>query len=428
MHPKHHSYSLIVIGLALDIAGLGLSNRKVVEVLKVTQRFVTYGFTVPSYGSVRNWVAKRGCYILDPRSRKDALENDWCIIADVSISIGAQRLLVVLGVDLSKYDHSLPLCLEDIEVLGLTALTFDGWTAQRLTDYLAKHILAHYSVAYMVTDGGPNLIRAAKDLGLERIDDISHAVAKSVKSAYTQVDGFKDFMDACIHLRRYNGLNNFIGLRPPMLRGKARFMNVSCLIYWAKDMLDLMDGDVTTRYGKRPLSDQDRGKLNWLIKYKSMITNMSRELNLIETISRGLKAEGISKQSVRWAKKKLQHQAVQRFMQSKVRLDVCHYLDDQLAKCERLKRDSVICSTDIIESCFGIYKEERPKGQVVNYHTLRMASYGAGDLTAQRTLESMEAKTLNEVGHEIKDLIKRKPTKRKEEKGVESDKPTSLSP
>jgi len=239
--PKFHTYDLITIGLALDLASTGLSNRAIPKVLKMIQRYVAVGFTVPSYGSVRNWVAKRGCYLLDPLSRKESLDNDWCIIVDVSISIGAQRLLVVVGVDLSKYDHSLPLQLSDIEVLGLTTRTLEGWPAAAVAEYLEEQILAHYSVAYMVSDAGPNLKRAAQDLGLERIDDISHSIAASVKAAYTQLDGFEYFIKKCIHLRRYNGLNDFIGIRPPLLRGKARFMNISGLIYWANDMLCILE-------------------------------------------------------------------------------------------------------------------------------------------------------------------------------------------
>lgn len=410
MSPKHHTYNLATIGLSLDLLNKGLSNRGVEKALQAFSLYINDLQTIPSYNTIRDWGAKRGNYLFTSSMESSCFATEWCLIVDISISIGAQRVLLALGVDLSKYDHSLPLRLCDVKVLAVGCRTLEGWTAQAIVGFLTEHVLANYQVAYMVSDSGPNIKRAALDLGLERVDDISHSVANSLKHCYTQLSDFELFMKKCIHLRRYNGFNNFYDLRPPMVRSKSRFMNVRKLIYWAEQMLLLLDGAYSSRYGRRKLSSKDRGKLEWLRQMRPMINLMSRELRLIDTITRALKAQGVQKSTISWAKELLANALARKSMHAKVGADLSRYLDDQLAILKRLNRKVVICSTDVIESCFGKYKAERPVGQRINFHTFRIFAYPEEAMDAAQIKEMAEINTMKEVRQRIRAVIKLKPT------------------
>lgn len=396
--PKHYKFCLTMIGMALDMSRLGASNRLIPKLIGALQRYCTDLLELPSYGTVRNWVAIQSLFYLDPANQSGDAHAPWCIIADLSITIGGQRLLLILGVDLNKYDHSQPLEIGDIQVLGLASRTLKGWTAEDVAAYLRNHILSHYSVLYMVSDAGPNLVKAAKILDLPRVSDVSHAVALDLKLAYNQLPDFERFTRKCAHLRRYNSINDFVPLRPPRLRDKARFMNISYLIDWAYDMLQILEGRYDQKYLKgEPLSDTHRHKLSWLLEFKDMIYKMYAEMKLINNLIRGLKMEGVSEQTVQWAKSHLQGNHARQCMQPRVRLGLLNYLDEQLLVTKQVNLAQVICSTDILESCFGYYKQSSPGTRMYTRQPLRIACYGRPLVRAEQVKLMMESRRIIDV-------------------------------
>ncbi|MEH2436852.1 MAG: hypothetical protein V7K25_21870 [Nostoc sp.] len=51
--------------------------------------------TTPSFSSVRNWLGKSGLYELQ---REKEYRNDWVFIIDLTVELGKQKCLVILGV------------------------------------------------------------------------------------------------------------------------------------------------------------------------------------------------------------------------------------------------------------------------------------------------------------------------------------------
>ena len=311
--------------------------------------------------------------------------------------MGSQRLLLLLGVDLTSYDFAQPLTFADIEVLGLVVKRRKSWTAECIVEILRQRILPHSQIDYMVCDGGPNLRSAAQRLGLVCIDDIGHAVGRALKRHYSARPDFEAFIEKCVHLRRYNTINSDSHLRPPKLRGTARFMNLSGLVEWGYKLLAVLDGKTGPRHKKKIFTDQHRAKVAWLEDYRPMITKLHRTMKVLDNILRALKAEGLSEQTVDWALKRLGSNDTTAGLHSGVYRQIKSYLKTQLCQCRALNKEAVICSTDIIESCFGKYKYWAGKQTNTTYLCAEIASYGIERIDYGLVKRAMEGTRLCEL-------------------------------
>lgn len=396
--PKYHTYSLGIIALALDLAShAGLGNRKVVEVLKVLNKYLGTFDRLPSYNTVRDWVAKRGYYQLSELRCATGPSATWAIIVDVSIRVGGQRLLLVLGVNLKEYNFDRPLAFSDVRVLSLGLRHEKSWSGAAIKSHLKKHVLKYYKVVYLVSDSGPGIKLAARELGLPRIDDVSHAFARILKREYNHRSDFEAFIKKCTHVRRYNTINPDSHLRPPQLRGTARFMNVAPLIKWATGMLEVLDHEGVTYYKGKSFTARHRAKVAWLLELRAFVGQLAATLKMTDKISQWIKCHGLSIQTVAWAKISLENNPQRSLINRSVYQEILGYLDGELIKVGQLELPTVICSTDVIESFFGKYKESIPKVAMVNSHTLRIVTYGQEIQSMAQVKKMMEYTNLKQL-------------------------------
>ena len=78
------------------------------KIIIVCHVYFKFHCSAPSFSTGLLWVKKLGYYQLQ-QSKEQA--NDWIIIADESIGIGQEKLLVVLGIRRCNIDFSGPLQL-----------------------------------------------------------------------------------------------------------------------------------------------------------------------------------------------------------------------------------------------------------------------------------------------------------------------------
>jgi hypothetical protein len=397
--PKHHTYSLGVIGLAIELAGYAcLGNRQVVKVLEVIAKHIHAAGKIPCYNTIRGWISKRGYYhLLHLRPHQRCPSTSWAIIIDVSIRVGGQRLLLVLGIDLNEYNFDRPLTFSDVRVLSLGLRHEKSWSAAVIKQHVEQQVTKYYKVAYMVSDSGPSIKLAAKLLGIVRIDDVSHAFARILKREYTKRSDFKLFIKKSTHVRRYNTINRDSHLRPPQLRGTARFMNVSPLIKWAVGMLEVLDKTGEVSYKGKIFTPRHRAKVKWLLDLRGFVTQMAATMATMDKISCLVKHHGLSLQTVAGAKISMENNQQSSLIEPKVYQQILDYFDAELASVAKLQLSAVICSTDIVESFFGKYKENVPKVANINSHALRIVSYGREIQDLAQVKEMMECTSLKQL-------------------------------
>ena len=90
---------------------------------------------VPSHVTISNWMKKVGYFQL---TKSKEIAEDWIIIIDESIQIGAEKLLLILGIRSSKIDFSRPLNYQD--VLPILQVSKSGWNAQKIKTEIENHM------------------------------------------------------------------------------------------------------------------------------------------------------------------------------------------------------------------------------------------------------------------------------------------------
>ena len=150
-------------------------------------------------------------------------------MTDVSIALGAGKILAVLALD-ARHHQNVPSApgLRDVRCVAVSVAA--SWTGETIAAFLRRLIaVTGRPVAYL-KDGGSDLQKAvclleAEGLASPSIDDISHAVANLLKRRYQDHPMFDAFMSACGRVSGKLKQTILACLTPPKVRTKARFMN-----------------------------------------------------------------------------------------------------------------------------------------------------------------------------------------------------------
>ncbi len=77
--------------------------RAIEKYMIIFNAYFNLSVSCPTHVTISNWVKKVGCYqVLSTKPKSD----DWVIIIDESIQIGAEKLLLILGVRESEMDFN----------------------------------------------------------------------------------------------------------------------------------------------------------------------------------------------------------------------------------------------------------------------------------------------------------------------------------
>ena len=93
---------------------------------------------IPSYGTVRIWVQKVGLYLLKMGGQERDKGNKWSIIVDESYTLGKSRLMLVLGINLTRLEAGRALKMTD--VVPLMIRSRDTWVSEDVSDVLTQAI------------------------------------------------------------------------------------------------------------------------------------------------------------------------------------------------------------------------------------------------------------------------------------------------
>lgn len=407
--PKHHTFTFLVIGLCLNlIEQAGLSPAQVVQVLKCIRPLVDGLYRIPCRRSIADWHSKWAVYQLTnnkPAITQEQEMRHWAVLCDISIVLGGKRILLVLGVDLSHYNFGTALRLQDVNVLAVGVQDQRSWTAKRIVTFFRKRVLNFCKVDYAVTDGGPSLVKAMKVLRLERVDDISHAVARHLKARHVKREDYQALIKGSTHFRRYNTLTKSCRLRPPQLRGTARFMNITPLARWACEVLDWMAATPGTLYRNLVCDAQIRQKFEWLLPLQDYVRHLDAQCQGLRLVEKVLKQYGVGRHTLIWWRRQNQRRIELRKLDQSSRLMVQEYLDHQVDIARRVGRYQVLCSTDLVESSFGRFKHRSTKHPKMSKSCLRIATYGQPILEGRAIAEIMESHTMEKVTKYIQEEL-----------------------
>lgn len=382
--PKHHSYSLKIIMLCIWLRqGGNCSLRSAASVLKIMSLVLKIELSFPSRGSIQNWEKKLGMYRLQNEGK---LEEEWVLIVDESISIGAQKMLLILGVELNKYKMGNALTFQDVSVLyiGLGK----SWKGDAISAEIEKIKARKFSILYGVSDGGTNIGKGLKISKVSHVKDCTHSIGNLLKKQYNTCEFFLKFSKKCGILKRQVMLSKDAVIMPPKQRTKGRFLNLQPLSEWGYKMLLLLNKE------GEGLSLEQKEKLKWLRDYETLILEIYELCQVMNELFKVLKNEGLSKQTIQVCKAILDKSNVAAFFKK----GVYKYMDIQLKLVADDK--ALICTSDIIESYFGKYKSQlaQTSSQVMTDSCLCIANFSQNfnEEEIKRAMEEIQIRDLKE--------------------------------
>ena len=387
-----HTYPAQMMLLAIYmVAQAGVSLRAAAKTVSFYSTMMGWEYGQPSHVTVLRWVLRAGLYQLQQSASKANRSGaHWLGILDESISLGGEKLLLLLGVKLPAggVEALGALTHQDVEVLAMQVAP--SWKAEQIAAFLNDAILTPDTATkldYVVCDGGTNLGKALKQSKIARVGDLTHVLMNLVKKWYAVDQRLSDFCAAVGTLRRQNILGQYGYVVPATLRDKDRFLRIFNLVDWVDKIDAAWEG----------LDEQARQKLAFLTTHCELITELVQVRYVVSMTLKVFKRRGLSERSIklwewlvhRWLAKQSQLPPSISDLLDEIR---CYLKDHELL---RQQHGTLLCYSDIIESIFGRYKNKAGV-KAISADVLKIPLYGV-ELTLDFVSEALLNVSYQEV-------------------------------
>lgn len=323
-----------------------VSFRSMSGIFEIFSICIELGRNTPSYSSGMLWVKKIGYYCLN---QTKVIADDWILILDESIGIGQEKLLVILGVRSSQVDFTRPLRIQDMEPIIIKSRK--KWTSEYVYEELEKSKALLGKIIYATTDGSSMLKKALQLSEINQIYDVTHAIAIMLEKLYKKDADFIELTKLMGEMRLKLCCSKHAHIIPPNQRSKSRFLNIDILTDWGMKVLVALKKDNLTK--------EEKELLQWVGNKESFIEEMSQIIGIIEELSILLKNNGLNSNTKRKC-----FQILKRCKKTQKQNYFKHLFTDYLNTNSALigkQLKTIMCTSDIIETTFGKYKNELSK-------------------------------------------------------------------
>lgn len=318
----------------------GVSFRGVSKVFIALNLSFNLNLRIPTHATVLIWMKKQG--IANFRDADFFAHDKWVLIIDESVQFGNNKLLVVLAIKETKIKAGKALKYRDLIPLIIKAST--SWKAEEIKKEVEAHIESKH-ISYVVSDNGNNLKGYYQLAVLKHIEDIGHKFSWFIKEAFENHPDFESYTKHLSGLRGKLSLSKFAHLIPPNQRIISRYMNLTPLFNWGSRILDILDN--------KKLGEDEKEKVAFVLGYRTIILQTQQLLLALKSVQQILKTKHLCPATIKKCLAKLNK--ITDVQGEKVVEMIKDYFKNTLQKLPESK--IILCSSDIIESCFGKYKE-----------------------------------------------------------------------
>ena len=339
-------FSLTIVRLAMDLVlQAGASMRGTAASLRLIAARLGLSVAMPSFGAVRSWLLRLGCYAL----MCPLPSGDWVWLIDHTVQIGACKLLVIVGCPLANVPFGeRPLRQSDLHLVGLSLMEHS--TKEAVAAELEHAALRTGIPRQIASDQGSDLDGGVKlfqqqHAGIAQVHDLAHQAANVLKQRWTNDERWSEFVtrlsQAAAKLRQTREAH----LLPPTIRPKARFMNVGPTLRFARRMLHLLDASTP--------STRTEDNYGWLREYREAVTGWASEQAVAESAVRQVREQGVNRDTATaldrvWSTQALTPGA--REVAARLRASVC------AEGSQAQPGETLVGSTEVLESTFGKLK------------------------------------------------------------------------
>jgi hypothetical protein len=301
--------------------------------------YLDLNIKVPCHVTLLLWVKKMGIYKLTQTKEK---ADDWIVMIDESVEFGHDKLLVILGIRESDIDFSRALHYHDMTCLKLTAS--DSWKGEDIKKVLNELTQELGTIKYAVADMGNSIKKALRLSSITHVEDINHKISWFIKELYKEDKEFESYAKKLAHLRGSMSLSNMSHILPPAQRVNSRYMNLKPIFNWGMSILKMLDSETSNAAEKE--------KMLFVREYEHLIKQANQLIEIANEIQEILKKNGLLEKTKEDCMKLFDNVTDSRTLEFKDNIN--EFLTNTGNSVEG--SDKILCSSDILESSFGKYK------------------------------------------------------------------------
>jgi hypothetical protein len=344
------------------VVGGHLSYRGVALVLALFAPWCPAGR--PCHATARGWLLRLGLWVL--RRALPPWPDGWVVLIDHTIRLGAHKCLAIVGLPLAAWRRlGGALTHRDVTLLALeTPARSDG---AQVYDALRRVQARVGRIAQVVSDRGADLVSGVARLRRDCPEvvatyDVRHLLACLLKAELGPDRRWQAFLRHCSRARVRLAQTAGHFLTPPGWRTKARYMSVAKYVRWARRLLDWERqgtwgklGDLLGRTAAQARS-WFAGVLGWLGGWRSELAEYEGLLAVAEAAQAQVQHGGLSRQTagqfwLRWRASAGRPSWRVACWARRVRRAL------QAEGARVPEGQTLLGSSDVIESVFGKYKE-----------------------------------------------------------------------
>ncbi|MCP4286879.1 MAG: hypothetical protein GY792_20945 [Gammaproteobacteria bacterium] len=336
---------------------------------------------------------KLGYYLLTrPKERAD----DWIIFLDHSIRLGPKKLFVVMGIREAHIDFQRPLCLQDLTPLREIAQVH--WTGDIIAPLLCDLQQELGTIRYAVGDYGSDIKKGLRLADIAHIHDVTHHIALLLKALYANDPTYQDVTQRLARVRKQFAQTGAAHLLPPKQRTKSRFHTLKPLAESGRHVRHYLSRSHDANEAEQRLQHE----LRWLPSQAAFFDELLEMSSLVSTIEWHVKHRGLSPASITACCHVLDTATTEKGRCFKARM--LHYFHLTCALVDA--SECLLCTSDILESAFGKYKNSLSDNSMTGITGLALCIAAfTSSLEAHELKKAYEQTTTQDVQIWIRDNI-----------------------
>ena len=336
-----HSLQTIQTMVALKLR-TSASFRAVAKSSHILQEYGALPLQTVAPNTVMDWVRKLGYYTL---TKPKPVADDWVLLLDHCGQLGAEKLFVILGIRESMLDFSRPLAYTDMTPLWISASAqWNGNFIREIVERLQER-LGHF--IYAVGDYGSEIRKGLRLAEVTHIHDVTHRIALSVKRLYADEPIYQEMSQRLARIRQQFGQAVAAPLLPPAQRTKSRYHNLQPIAAYGQHMLTYFERTPEAPPGHEVFHEA----MLWVLEYRGFFDEMREVTTAVCEVERLVKHHGVSAKTLERCCHCLSQVSTSKGLQFK--FDILVYLHLVLSLPQM--RETLLCTSDILESAFGKY-------------------------------------------------------------------------
>lgn len=345
------------------------------------------GSKIPDHTTIRQWLLRFGCQNLQSPLEK---ADDWVSIGDLTIGMGKLKCLVILGLRMSILEtrNDLTLSHRDVEVIGLyptekSTGKFIGGAYEDSAERVGGNFLAN------VLDQGSDIKMGARlfqknHSTVKLLHDISHKLSNIMEHELKDDKNWSAYIQQLNMTRKRVYQTELSALMPKKQREKARFMDISYLVYWP----ERIKGSKAKGFLSSISEDRYKDYMGWIDGFIILLDQWSFMVSTVKLIKETVRIYGYSMDVYIYLKMIFDEAAIEEECLQKFVIKCLNTLFEEVEKLD--EGQTLIGSTEIIESTFGKYKAINEGLHGITGNILGICTFIGREKNAKDIQEAME--------------------------------------